>query len=215
MNAAGDLPYEWWTTTFKESIAEIGTTLLVLSPWNDPVPLTRASCLFEIMCSIEGKASGAVDLQIALPPREHESLREGLEEDFNSIMDALVRINAERATAFKETDKASIFRSIREGVGFTRLNAEVKDVLRAWYVNTGCAIVDAMLAGRDDDVTATGPRSIMYNLGVALKQQGDYDRALEYYEKDLAVKLATLGPDHPRTAITYNAIGQAWGSKGN
>ena len=36
------LPQEWWATTFRKQIGSIGTTLLVLMPWNDPLPLRRA-----------------------------------------------------------------------------------------------------------------------------------------------------------------------------
>lgn len=43
---------------FQDSITEIGTVLLVMSPWNNPIPLTRAWCLWEIFCSIKG--GGAV-----------------------------------------------------------------------------------------------------------------------------------------------------------
>ena len=32
-----------WVTTFQQSIASIGMVLVVMSPWNDPVPLTRVS----------------------------------------------------------------------------------------------------------------------------------------------------------------------------
>ena len=35
------VPFEWWCTTFQKAISSIGRTLLVLSPWQDPVVLTR------------------------------------------------------------------------------------------------------------------------------------------------------------------------------
>lgn len=39
-----DRDYEWWSTTFRENVANIGRTLVVFSPWNDPVALKRAWC---------------------------------------------------------------------------------------------------------------------------------------------------------------------------
>ena len=39
------LPQEWWSSTFRDAIQKMGHTLVVLSPWNQPVPLTRAWCL--------------------------------------------------------------------------------------------------------------------------------------------------------------------------
>ena len=47
------VPQEWWSTTFKQSIKSIGSVLLVMSPWNNPTPLTRAWCLWEIMCALD------------------------------------------------------------------------------------------------------------------------------------------------------------------
>jgi tetratricopeptide (TPR) repeat protein len=43
---------------------------------------------------------------------------------------------------------------------------------------------------------------------------GEYDKAIEYYEKSLKIQLVTLGENHPSTATTYNNIGSAWKSKG-
>ena len=35
--------FEWWKTTFQQAIVKIGTVLLVMSPWNAPIPLSRVS----------------------------------------------------------------------------------------------------------------------------------------------------------------------------
>ena len=48
-----DLDFELWCETFKSAIKEFHYTVLVLSPWKDPIPLTRAWCLFEIFCTAE------------------------------------------------------------------------------------------------------------------------------------------------------------------
>ncbi len=47
----------------------------------------------------------------------------------------------------------------------------------------------------------------------AHKSKGDYDRALHFYEKDLAIKLATIGESHPETAKTFYAMGQVHSCK--
>mmetsp|Transcript_30322 Transcript_30322/g.43385 ORF Transcript_30322/g.43385 Transcript_30322/m.43385 type:complete len:199 (-) Transcript_30322:3136-3732(-) len=44
---ATDLDFDWWCNTFKSAIHQFGYTVLVLSPWYNPIPLTRAWCLFE------------------------------------------------------------------------------------------------------------------------------------------------------------------------
>jgi hypothetical protein len=43
---ASNYPSDWWYGTFKTAISSIGKTVMVLSPWNDPVPLTRGWCIW-------------------------------------------------------------------------------------------------------------------------------------------------------------------------
>ena len=43
-------------------------------------------------------------------------------------------------------------------------------------------------------------------LGLALDEAGQYDHALEYYQKSLAIWLKQLGPDHPSVAGSYHNI---------
>ena len=50
-NIAAELPHTWWSTTFRDSIKHIGCVLLVMAPWSNPIPLTRAWCLYEVLNS--------------------------------------------------------------------------------------------------------------------------------------------------------------------
>ena len=47
-HATQTLGPDWWDETFKEAIRMIGGTVMVLSPWDDPIPLTRSWCLWDI-----------------------------------------------------------------------------------------------------------------------------------------------------------------------
>jgi len=40
---AVDLDFHWWCNTFKSAIKDFGSTVMVLAPWNDPIPLTRGT----------------------------------------------------------------------------------------------------------------------------------------------------------------------------
>jgi hypothetical protein len=55
-HAVEELAPDFWSTTFKSAVASIGCTVLVLQPWQDPAPLKRAWCLWELLSTIEGKA---------------------------------------------------------------------------------------------------------------------------------------------------------------
>jgi hypothetical protein len=45
-HTAPSLPFEWWSSVFRDAINEIGHTCLVLNPWKSPIPLTRVWCLW-------------------------------------------------------------------------------------------------------------------------------------------------------------------------
>ena len=55
---------------------------------------------------------------------------------------------------------------------------------------------------------------LLTRLGICENKFGNYDKALKYYEKCLAIKLKTLGGEHPDVANSYNNIGITWRNKG-
>ena len=63
-------PQEWWSGTFKDAIASFGRMLIVMEPWNNPVPLTRAWCLWELLCAVETDTR----LDVVLSPRQEAAL---------------------------------------------------------------------------------------------------------------------------------------------
>lgn len=52
-------------------------------------------------------------------------------------------------------------------------------------------------------------------LGNVHFDKGDYDKAIEYYQKALTIDLNALGPDHPDMAASYNNLGIAYDAKGD
>ena len=45
-------------------------------------------------------------------------------------------------------------------------------------------------------------------------EKGEYDKAIEYYEKALKVYLKAFGEDHPNVAVYWNNLGSVWEEKG-
>ncbi|MCP4370660.1 MAG: TIR domain-containing protein, partial [Deltaproteobacteria bacterium] len=70
------------------------------------------------------------------------------------------------------------------------------------------AILNSVLALKPDSTDA------LNNLGLAWKAKGEYDKAIEYYEKALKSDLKTFGEEHPNVAIYWNNLGMAWYAKG-
>jgi hypothetical protein len=73
-HATQALPQEWWGTTFKEAIALMGHTVMMLSPWDSPQPLTRAWCLWELFCTV----SVGARFSVCLGPHERAALAVGV-----------------------------------------------------------------------------------------------------------------------------------------
>ncbi|EGD78415.1 hypothetical protein PTSG_09111 [Salpingoeca rosetta] len=209
-NVTANLPQEWWSTTFKESIANIGRVLLVLMPWRDPMPLTRAWCLWEIFCGI---SSEGTEVNIRLPKSEEKELEEAIRGNFEAVTDTLVRVQAERAEAFNPYDKDMIFKAIQDGVGFAALNQAVKDQLRAWCLEKAVAAVEAMRARGEDETEAFA--ELCGQVASVLDQFGEYAKAVEYYKLAKEIFVKTVGERHPKTASVYVNLGVSFDSMGN
>ncbi|EGD80395.1 tetratricopeptide TPR_2 repeat protein [Salpingoeca rosetta] len=209
-NVTANLPPEWWSTTFKQSIANIGHVLLVLMPWRDPVPLTRAWCLWEIFCGISNEGT---EVTIQLPNSEEQALQHAIRDSYKAVTDTLVRVQAERADAFNPHDKHMIFTAIESWAGgFSAVNQAVKDQLRAWCLQKAVGAVEAMRARGEDSTDAFA--GLCGAVGSVLLQFGEHDRAIAYYETTLTIRLRTEGENGKNVAALYNNIGNAYDSKG-
>ncbi|EGD81999.1 hypothetical protein PTSG_02686 [Salpingoeca rosetta] len=242
-NIAADLPQDWWSTTFKESIADIGHVLLVLTPWSDPVPLTRAWCLWEIFCSLSQEG---VTLTIQLPIAEREALKAALRADSEAVTDTLVRVQAERAEAWNPKDKEMIFKAIRDSVGFGHLNERVKEQMRSWCLQTADAFVHAVEQANGNPNTApqpnaqpstetatqqgnsgTAPRpatqtnatseviALYYQVGALMTNFGKPERAIELLTRALAMEKVHMGERHSSVGDVHTQLGIALASNGS
>eukprot|EP00808_Paulinella_micropora_P020615 g55455.t1 len=121
-------PSAFWFVALKANVACIGHTVLVQSPWTNPVPLTRAWCLWEILCTSRTKAT----FEIILPPKEEQSLLESLvtQEGFDSIAAMLATVDVANAKAWKAEDQKKILEAVAEtGEGIHGLNK-----VRSWIL---------------------------------------------------------------------------------
>ena len=64
-------------------------------------------------------------------------------------------------------------------------------------------IAESVISAIEQEETET-LASVLHRLGYGYNEMGDYDKALEYYEKDMKISESKLGKYHPDTATTYN-----------
>eukprot|EP00808_Paulinella_micropora_P027520 g1688.t1 len=123
----------------KANVKRIGHIVLVQSLWTNPVPLTRAWCLWEILCTFRAKST----FEIILPPKEEKSLLESpvTQEGFNSINTMLATVDVANAKAWKAEDQKKILKAVaKTGEGIHGLNKVVVEQLRDWLANAKTAI---------------------------------------------------------------------------
>ena len=85
-------PFSWWCNTFKMAIEEIGHTVMVLSPWRDPVTLTRAWCLVELYATADCESR----FSIAMSSEESVRFISDMETQFTYISSRHVCANEHR-----------------------------------------------------------------------------------------------------------------------
>jgi hypothetical protein len=101
--------FDWFCTTFRGSIQRIGQVLLVMAPpWNDPIPVKRGWCLFEIASTLDMAAAG-VKLVVKLPAAERAGLEARVRKDAKCILQCMADIQAEKAEAFSKEELEMIF----------------------------------------------------------------------------------------------------------
>ena len=98
---APSYPQEFWTVTFKEQVHGIGHTLLVLHPWDAPIPLTRAWCVWEMYCTLDTMA----EMHIRQPVRDAEGLERALAQSPKETMEMVSAIDTEKSRAWKDADR--------------------------------------------------------------------------------------------------------------
>ena len=74
---------------------------------------------------------------------------------------------------------------------------------------TICRLLVEQESEKDDIAT------LYHNIARVYKDQGNYEKALEYYRKAQVIKEKMLGKEHPSTATTYNNMASVYQDQGN
>ncbi|EGD75305.1 hypothetical protein PTSG_06955 [Salpingoeca rosetta] len=200
----------WWGSTLEKTIGEIGQVLLVLSPWHDPVPLTRTWCLWEVFCCLMHESAA---LSIRVPSTQRSALRNAIVRDYQAIMDTLVHVRVENATASRPLDQEVIWEAIEQqgNGGFARLNKTVKDEMRAWCLRQVEQFVTEM------EAEATEPTDTFVELcrqaSLVMWRFYEHDKATRFGELALASAIRLFGPRHERVADVCHDLGLIHNSK--
>ena len=202
---AVDLDFHWWCNTFKSAIQMFGRTVMVLSPWSNPIPLTRGWCLFELYCTA---ASDDCKFEVAMSQTHQTHFFDDMATDGAAAIDKmLATINAEKSECWKAEDRDRIFDAVRKTVGFPGINAMVFERLRKWVV---MVTVRAM----EEETDAIKLLGLKSTLGKLYEGQGKYDLAEPLYVECLAMRKEVLGDRHPDTLKSMNGLAVIYYNQG-
>jgi hypothetical protein len=128
---APKLPQDWWSGAFKQSVVDIGHTVLILLPWQAPVSLTRSWCLWEIFCTLDGEAT----LEVALSAKQSDDFHAFLETSFDKLESLISCIDTRTADALNKEDKAMIDDAVlKSRHGYAGVNTMIHQKLRGWLL---------------------------------------------------------------------------------
>jgi tetratricopeptide (TPR) repeat protein len=188
---------------FGGSVRAIGHTILVLK-WDNPVPLTRAWCVFEMGVTLAAKAK----MEVIMPPQDAAAFKRALVKDFGSLTLKTCTVHVENAKAKEKSDQENIQRAIKESGGYLKTNQLVIGAMRAWMVGEARAELNAVPADqRATSALSNGLASLLWSLGKPGEAEALFREALAGHKR-------THGRDHLSTLATTNNLGATLSDQG-
>ena len=175
MNDRCAIPFEFLESTFTQSIKAIGNVLMIMLPWDDPITITRAWCVFEIFACQATESKFEVSMTVAEASRFVAMLTESRD----CFYKMLSRVNSQKSEASKPEDRARIFSSIEKLIkgGFTELDSVVLRILEDWMI----AALNECIA-----IESTDPSRVLdlkLSLAGLYERQGKYGLSQQTYER--------------------------------
>ena len=161
----------WFSTTFREDMRRIRRVLLVLSPWDDPLPLHRSWCMFEVTTALSEKK---IELLISFPTGEINAFASAIVEDQHSqqhLVKVLSQIQVQNTEAKYSQDKENILEVLKKTKGgFDCVNELIICEIQKWYGEQLCRLVEKF----PDDA------SLLLTVSDTLLKFGHLTEALDY-----------------------------------
>ena len=187
--------FSWWQTVFRDNIGKLKRTLLVLE-WDDPKPLSRAWCLWEMVSTVDTRS----EFHVLMSPKNHKSFATALVKDFDNIVFKTCNVDLRSAQAFNPSDRDNIFKAVETTAGFEEVNKVVIGIMRKWMAESG----KGALLGLPEKERAVS--TLQGNLATLLNDQGKLSEAEPLMRETLKGRRRTLGDTHSDTLGGINNL---------
>jgi len=186
------------------------TFLLVMLPWYNPIPLTRAWCIYEIASALDKNKEPVV----TMPKEQADLFMEGLMEGDDSIMQVFMNLDSKKAQASVASDLAMIRHDISQNMGgFNKVDQKVGDCLRLWLVSV---VFKVDKDWPKDQIKSERRGNFLFRAGTFLITQGKFEEALLMKKECVDVRTELFGPTHESVltaktnlAVSYDEVGRS------
>jgi tetratricopeptide (TPR) repeat protein len=192
---------EWCS---KKVIATTRRVILVMSPWENLIPLRRTWCLFELYCCANSRSA----LEVAMCEKQYHAYLYSVRDNSETHVKRLfIAVDFEVSECSIKSDTERIFSVIRREVGFDKANSMIFSLLRGWL--TG------ILSRGANDVNDMEKIAFKSACADIYRMQGDYCRAITLYLSCYRFLQTEEGYENPKAsesmcklAKTYKLAGE-------
>eukprot|EP00931_Biecheleriopsis_adriatica_P087127 TRINITY_DN61637_c0_g1_i1.p1 TRINITY_DN61637_c0_g1~~TRINITY_DN61637_c0_g1_i1.p1 ORF type:complete len:933 (+),score=138.48 TRINITY_DN61637_c0_g1_i1:76-2874(+) len=134
VKSKGQVPFAHFEEVFRKRVVGIGRIIAMISPWDRPLYLTRAWCIFEVYTAIVSE----IEADIAMPRHGRQCLRNCLLQGgagLHLIWRAFASVKVEDAQASVQKDLKNIKLLIKNGKGFEEVNQAVSTKLKSCFLD--------------------------------------------------------------------------------
>jgi len=200
---------------FHSRVVEIGNVVAMMTPWDEPVYLTRVWCVFELYVASENENG---NLTIVMPPREKLRMIEALRADvgLEKLYTNLIATKVENAEASEETDRVRILELVKNGPGFIEFNGKVNELIRNWIKDSMIQYVREHEKKSKNLKTDREYASLCNDVGKVIRDHGNIVVAKELFDNAIAIfervnndnDLRTKSDTHNNLGLTYKKMGE-------
>ena len=120
-----------WMALFSGALASIGSAVVVLIPWDKPVPVSRAWCVFEHYALLSQRIRTEALLSPADAADFLRRLKAGL--SFDEINAVFTAIDVETSQASRPEDRDAIMTQVR-ALGVAKVNATASSAVKSFML---------------------------------------------------------------------------------
>lgn len=196
---------QFFTEAFKKTIKSFQEVVIVFYPWQNPKPLKRAWCLWEIFCTIDGN----IHFNVALSGDQQEDFLQKMSIiGENTFRDMIQGLNSRKSDSFLKEDRDHIHQAIEANGGFYKIDTVIIRKMREWITQVAKNALDR----QTDPILKANLKQVIATL---YKEQAMYQESEPIQKEALSDRMRLLGEFHHDTMVSKNSLGTLYLRQGN